>query len=88
MAEDPSKQWFEAFQQMWNPAAFAMPGVFVPTIDPAEIEKKITELRAVESWLKVNLGLLQMSIKTLEMQKSAIETLKETGSKPSDTPGE
>jgi hypothetical protein len=84
MADDPSKQWFEALQQMWNPAA--MPGVFAPTIDPAEVEKKINELRTVENWLKVNLSFLQMSIKTLEMQKSAIETLKETRSR--STPGE
>jgi|APDOM4702015248_1054824.scaffolds.fasta_scaffold454768_1 hypothetical protein len=86
MAEDPSKEWFETFQKMWNPASFPLPGVFVPTIDPAEVEKKITELRAVENWLKVNMGFLQMTIKTLEMQKSAIETLKEAGSKSPDKP--
>lgn len=85
MADDPSKAWFEAFQQMWNPSAFPMPAAFVPTIDPAEVEKKITELRAVEGWLQANLGLLQMSIKTLEMQKAAIETIKESASKSSES---
>lgn len=85
MAEDPAKAWFEAFQQMWNPTTFPLPSAFVPTIDPAEVEKKITELRAVEGWLKTNLGLLQMSIKALEMQKAAIETIKESASKSSDS---
>ena len=84
MSDDPSKNWFEVFQQMWNPAGFSLPGAFVPTIDPAEIEKKITELRAVEGWLKANLGMLQMTIKTLEMQKAAIETLKESTNKSVD----
>lgn len=84
MAEDPTKAWFEAFQQFWNPAGMPLPGAFVPTADPAEVEKKIVELKAVENWLKVNLSLLQMSIKTLEMQKSAIETLKESSGKSSD----
>jgi hypothetical protein len=37
----------------------------------------------VENWLKMNLAFLQMTIKTLEMQKSALETLsgKATGEK-------
>jgi hypothetical protein len=36
-------------------------------------------MRSVENWLKMNLGLLQMTIKTLEMQKSALETLSGAG---------
>jgi hypothetical protein len=73
-----SKDWFEQFQNMWNPMNFPLPGMVQPTMDPDEIDKKITELRAVESWLKTNLGLLEMTIKTMEMQKSALETLKES----------
>ena len=44
-----------------------------------EVEKKIAELQAVENWLKMNLTFLQMTIKTLEMQKSALQTLQEAG---------
>ncbi len=73
-----SKDWFEQFQNMWNPMNFPLPGLVQPTMDPDEIDKKITELRAVESWLKTNLGLLEMTIKTMEMQKSALETLRES----------
>jgi hypothetical protein len=73
-----AKEWFEQFQKMWNPMNFPFPGMVQPTMDPDEIEKKIAELRAVESWLKTNLGLLEMTIKTMEMQKSALETLKES----------
>jgi len=79
MAEDSSKDLFEFFQKMWNPTSFPLPGMFTPTLDPAEIDKKIAELSSVESWLKMNLTFLQMTIKTLEMQKSALQTLHEAG---------
>lgn len=73
-----SKEWFEHFQKMWNPMNFPFPGVVQPTLDPKEIERKIAELKAVESWLKTNVGMVEMTIKTLEMQKAALETLHET----------
>jgi prefoldin subunit 5 len=52
--------------------------MFQPTLDPAEIEKRIADLEVVRNWLEMNLNLLQVSIKTLEMQKSALDTLHET----------
>ena len=47
-----------------------------------EVEKKIAELQSVENWLKMNLGFLQMTIKTLEMQKSALQAIQDSA-KPS-----
>jgi hypothetical protein len=79
MAADSSKDLFEFFQKMWNPASFPLPGMFTPTLSVEEIEKKIAELTAVENWLKMNLTFLQMTIKTLEMQKSALQALQEAG---------
>jgi len=79
MAEDSSKDLFEFFQKMWNPTSFPLPGVFAPTMSVEEVEKKIAELSAVENWLKMNLTFLQMTIKTLEMQKSALQALHEAG---------
>lgn len=79
MADDfGSKDMMEFFQKMWNPMSFPLPGLFQPTIDPAEIDRKIVELRAVENWLKMNLNFLQMTVQTLEMQKSALQTLHDT----------
>jgi hypothetical protein len=76
MAEDFwSKDMLEFMQKMWNPMGFPLPGMVTPTVSVDEIERKLVELHSVESWLKVNLGFLQMTIKTLEMQKSALETL-------------
>ena len=70
-----SKDMLEFMQKMWNPLGFPLPGMVAPTIDAEEIERKLGEMRSVENWLKMNLGLLQVTIKTLEMQKAALETL-------------
>jgi len=85
MSEDYSKDLFEFFQTMWNPTSFPIPGMFTPTMDIGEIDKKIAELGSVENWLKMNLTFLQMTIKTLQMQKSALERIREsakTGASP------
>ena len=79
MAEDfGSKEWLEQFQKMWNPMNFPFPGVAQPTLDPEELGRKIAELKAVESWLKMNVGVVEMTVKTMEMQKAALETLRDT----------
>ena len=77
MAEIPGlpKDMFEFMQKMWNPMSFPLPGMIAPTVDPNEIEKKINELKAVETWLTMNVGFVQMTIKTLQMQKAALESL-------------
>jgi hypothetical protein len=46
------------------------------TFDPAEVEKKINEFKAVETWLNMQIGMLQMTIKTMEMQKASLEALR------------
>lgn len=77
MAQQPElpKDMFEFMQKMWNPLNFPLPGMFTPTANLDEIEKKIGELKTVETWLTMNIGFVQMTIKTLEMQKAAIESL-------------
>lgn len=71
----PSNEWFELMQKMWNPMSFPLPGMFTPTVNIEDINKKITELKTVETWLTMNIGFVQMTIKTLEMQKTALESL-------------
>jgi hypothetical protein len=77
-----SKELWESLQKMWNPLAFPIPGMFTPAMSVEEVEKKLAELQSVESWLKMNLSFLQMTIKTLEMQKSALQAIKDSA-KPS-----
>lgn len=77
--QDVPKDFFEFMQKMWNPAGFPMPGMIAPTMNVADIEKKIAELKAVENWLTMNTGMLRMTIKTLEMQKAGLENLQAAG---------
>ena len=86
MADDIwSKDMLEFMQKMWNPLGFPLPGMVAPTVDVGKIERRLGEMRSVENWLKMNLGLLQMTIKTLEMQKSALETLSGSSEGKSDS---
>ena len=42
-------------------------------LDPAEIDRKIAELRIIENWLAMSVSMMQMSIKTMELQKASLE---------------
>ncbi len=92
MAEqDVPKDFFEFMQKMWNPMGFPIPGMIAPTMNVEDIGKKIAELKAVETWLTMNTGFVQMTIKTLEMQKAGLESLQAAGKAAADaakrTPG-
>jgi len=78
---DLPKDWLEFMQKMWNPLSFPVPGMGMPTVNIEEIEKKIGELRTVETWLTMNIGFIQMTVKTLEMQKAALESIAAGASK-------
>ena len=69
---------FEMFRRLWGPLGIPLPGMTMPTLDPAEIEKRIAELKAVEGWLSMNLNMLRMAIQGLEVQKAALEAMRAT----------
>ena len=52
---------------------FPNPAMMFAALDPNEIDRKITELRIVENWLSMSLNMMQMSIKTLELQRASLE---------------
>lgn len=54
---------------------FPNPAAMFAALDPAEIERKIAELKVIENWLAMSLSMMQMSIKTLELQKASLEAL-------------
>jgi hypothetical protein len=80
------KDMFEFMQKMWNPMSFPIPGMVVPTVNVEDIEKKISELKTVETWLTMNVGFVQMTIKTLEMQKAALDSFQAASGKSGDKP--
>lgn len=66
-------------------AAGAMPGMPFPSpaamfaaLDPAEVERKINDLKIIEGWLAMSLNMMQMSIKTMELQKASLEAMRST----------
>jgi hypothetical protein len=63
---------FEFLKRMWGPMGNSLPGMVTPTLDVNEIEKRISELKSVESWLTVNLNMLKMTIQGLEMQRATV----------------
>jgi hypothetical protein len=71
-----SKDPMEFVRSMWGTMGFSVPGMVTPTFSTDDLEKRITDLKAVEGWLQMNLSLLQMSIQGLEMQKTTLSTVK------------
>ena len=64
MAESDSPQaMFELFQKMANPFAFPLQNFLMPNLSLEEVERKISELKSVHSWLQTNLGVLEVTIK-------------------------
>jgi hypothetical protein len=58
-----------------NAMPFPNPAMMFAALDPAEIDRKIAELQVIENWLSMCLNMMQMSIKTLELQKASLEAL-------------
>jgi hypothetical protein len=57
----------------------ALPSMITPTMDVAELDKRIADLRAVEQWLNLNMQMLRTTIQTLEVQRNTIATIKSMG---------
>ena len=70
---------FDFLQSLVKNAGAALPGIgqwVAPTLDPAELEKRISELRTVQYWLEQNARMLATTIQALEVQKMTLSTLK------------
>lgn len=50
-----------------------------PALSTDELDKKIADLKAVESWLNLNANMLRATIQALEVQRGTIATLKSMG---------
>lgn len=64
-------------KRAWS--TFNLPSNMAPTLDLEEIDKRIADLRTVEQWLSLNLGMLQSAIQGLEIQRGTIAALKAFG---------
>jgi hypothetical protein len=69
---------FEFLQSLMKNAGAAVPGMgqwIAPTLDPAELDKRIQELKTVQFWLEQNARLLSTTIQALEVQRMTLSTL-------------
>jgi hypothetical protein len=55
---------------------FPDPAAMFAALDPVEIDRKIAELKIVENWLTMSVSMMQMSIKTMELQKASVEAMR------------
>jgi len=70
---------FDFLQSLVKNAGSALPGIgqwVAPTLDPAELDKRIGELRTVQYWLEQNARMLAVTIQALEVQRMTLTTLK------------
>ncbi|HJV74102.1 MAG TPA: PhaM family polyhydroxyalkanoate granule multifunctional regulatory protein [Noviherbaspirillum sp.] len=72
---------------MSNMPAMNLPGMVMPTLSVDEIHKKISDMKAVESWLTLNMNMLRGTIQALEVQAATIATLQSMGESFSATLG-
>jgi hypothetical protein len=69
---------FDFLQSLVKNAGAALPGIgqwVAPTLDPAELDKRINELRTVQYWLEQNAKMLAATIQALEVQRMTLSTL-------------
>jgi hypothetical protein len=76
---------FEFLKLLWGP--MGLPGMVTPTLDVSEIDKRIAELKSVETWLSMNLNLLKMTIQGMEMQRVTLSAMKGMQSAGADAAG-
>ncbi|HWI82783.1 PhaM family polyhydroxyalkanoate granule multifunctional regulatory protein [Ramlibacter sp.] len=73
---------FDFLQNLAQGASASLPQLpnlsnwVAPTLDVAELEKRIGELKAVQFWLQQNTHALNATIQALEVQKMTLATLK------------
>jgi hypothetical protein len=62
-----------------GPSLSMMSDMMAPLTNVEELDKRITDMRAVEQWLKLNLSMLQSAIQALEVQRATLTTLRAFG---------
>lgn len=67
----------EMTRQAWM--NMATPAGLAPAFDPAELERRLKDMRAVEQWLSMNLSMLRGTIQALETQHATMLALQALG---------
>lgn len=80
MAGNPLLASMEMMRKAWagltGPGGLAQALPMTPPMNLEDLERRIAELRAVESWLRLNLSMLGSTIQGMEVQRATIATLR------------
>ena len=60
-------------KNLWG--SMNIPGMVAPPMSVDELDKKIKDLKTVESWLNVNMNMLRGTIQALEVQRATLAAL-------------
>lgn len=60
-------------KNLWG--GMKIPGMAMPSLSVDDVNKQITDLKAVESWLNVNMSMLRSTIQALEVQSATLAAL-------------
>jgi hypothetical protein len=71
----PGFDFMQRLMQGGGATAPAMGQWVAPTLDPAEIEKRIAELKTVQFWLEQNARLIATTVQAMEVQRMTLATL-------------
>lgn len=82
----PPEDGFDFVRKMWGSMGFGLPGMATPSLDVSDLERRINDLKAVEGWLKMNLGMLQMTIQGLEVQRATLAAMQAMSQTARDNP--
>ena len=82
MPDQPPQDPFELLRRLWGPLGVPIPGLAMPTLDPAEIDKRIADLRSIEGWLNMNLNMVRFSIQGLELQRATLQAMRDAANPP------
>src|SRR5262249_58129832 len=78
----------DSLKGQWAQRALLMSGLNPPAAAWSELDKRIAELKSVENWLNMNLGVLRMTIQSLEMQKAGLAAMQGTAGKDTPAPSQ
>ncbi len=71
---NPMGDTLEFVKNLWG--SMKIPGMSMPSMSPDDIDKQIADLKAVESWLQMNMNMLRGSIQALEVQSATLSALR------------
>lgn len=71
----PGFDFLQGLMRQAGPGLPALHSWLAPSLDPAELEKRIQDLRTVQFWLEQNAKLLGATIQALEVQRMTLTTL-------------